>query len=73
MVLPNFEAQISELRDLGAPEGDEDEIEQMWDTFETAIDDSREDPKGMFRGNVATLEEVRTTANKYGLEYCGQI
>lgn len=73
IVLPNFETQVEDLRALGAPKGDEAEVEKMWDTFETAIADSKQDPKGMFRGEVETLEDVRTMATKYGLEYCGQI
>ena len=72
VVLPNFEEQVEDLRALGSPSGDEAEVTAILTTFEKAIKEGAEEPKGIFRGGAASLGKTNQMATKYGLKYCGQ-
>ena len=72
VVLPNFETQVEDLRALGSPSGDEAEVTAILTTFEKAIKEGAEEPKGIFRGGAVSLGKTNQMATKYGLKYCGQ-
>jgi hypothetical protein len=67
-VVPSVQKQIDQIRDLGAPSGDEDQVNKMLDTVEADIDKAKSattlagDP--FADGNALALQ--------YGLKVCGQ-
>lgn len=72
-VLPNIQGQIDGLRALTPPEGDEEEVAEILDAAQTAIDESEEDPSliGPGGGGSDPFEEASKLASDYGLEDCG--
>lgn len=71
VVMPVMEAQIEVVRELGAPEGDEEEIEEMLAAQQRAVDTVREqrtiDPVD---GPVEYFEAANKSYERYGLEAC---
>jgi hypothetical protein len=67
-VVPNVQKQIDQIRDLGAPSGDGDQVNKMLDTVQADIDETKSattlagDP--FADGNALALQ--------YGLKVCGQ-
>lgn len=45
MAKPNVESQLSDLRDLAPPEGDEDKLNDIYEDVETAFAKVEDDPK----------------------------
>jgi hypothetical protein len=67
-VVPSVQKQVDQIRDLGAPSGDEDQVNKMLDTVQADIDKAKSattlagDP--FADGNALALQ--------YGLKVCGQ-
>jgi hypothetical protein len=70
VLVPNLNGQVEDLRALGAPEGDEDQIEEILVSLEGAADEIEGDPGLIFEGK--TLEEPSKLAEDYGFEVCGE-
>jgi hypothetical protein len=68
VAVPGIQAQIDGIRALGAPEGDEDEVEAFLDAGQEGVDAAKEDPAALEGG---ALDEATTLARQYGLEACG--
>jgi predicted NACHT family NTPase len=67
--LPSMEARAAELRELGAPQGDEDQIEDFITTWEESIEVNRvHGAKAQASALKAT--EARKLAQRYGLTEC---
>ena len=66
-VVPSVQRQIDEIRDLGAPSGDEDQVNKILDTVQADID------KAKSAGDVenSTLADGNALAKQYGLKVCG--
>ena len=67
-VVPSVQRQIDEIRDLGAPSGDEDQVNKILDTVQTDIDKTK---------SATTLPDDpfadgNALATQYGLKVCGQ-
>lgn len=69
-VLPNLQEQHDELEDLAAPEGDEDEVEEILDALQEGIDGIEEDPAGAITSGEDPLAEASELAGEYGLTEC---
>ena len=65
-VLPNIQKQADAIDALGAPEGDEDEVQAIVDSLNTAITETQQDP------NSNAFTESNKLAQAYGLKKCGQ-
>jgi hypothetical protein len=67
-VLPNVQSQVDQIRALGAPSGDEDQVNKILDTVQADID------KAKSSGAVedSTFADGNALAKQYGLEVCGQ-
>ena len=64
--------QISDLRALGFPKGDEDELDKALSTFETAFESVRKDPeKVQGLSKDRKLNGAAKTLGTYGLKACG--
>lgn len=70
VLVPSLERQADELDALGAPEGDEEQVEEIVVALEDATGEIADDPSLVFEGK--TLEEPNELAKAYGFEVCGQ-
>jgi hypothetical protein len=67
-VIPGVQSQIDQIRDLGAPSGDEDQVNEILDTVQADIDKAK---------SATTLPDEpfadgNALATQYGLKVCGQ-
>ncbi len=70
-VVPNIEDQAAQIRDLGAPEGDEDQVNAIVDALDQAVEETKADPGGVSGGSGTPFDEVNQLAQDYGLTDCG--
>lgn len=70
VLVPNLEGQIEELDALGAPKGDEDEVEAIITSLEDATGEIEADPGVVFQGDV--LKKPSKLADEYGFKVCGE-
>lgn len=70
ILVPNFKRQVADLKALGVPEGDEEQVEEMISSLETAADEIEDDPSLVFEEQV--LKEPAQLAKDYGFEVCGK-
>lgn len=70
-VAPGLEAEVRELRELGAPEGDEDQVEELLTAIEASFGEAREDPEA-FVNDPAAFMDTRRLAREYGIDQCGR-
>jgi hypothetical protein len=66
---PPYEATIEGLKDLGAPEGDEQQIEAITEAMEKALEKAEANPLVSLRTNIQ-FAEANALAVKYGLTDC---
>ena len=69
-VLPTLSDEVTEIRTLGVPEGDEDEVTAILDSVDQAVEDATADPESLL-GNSDPFGEANELATAYGLEVCG--
>jgi hypothetical protein len=69
VLAPSFESQIDEIRDLGAPKGDEAEVGAILTAMSDVIEDAKERPKDFARSGEPFAKAARL-AQSYGLEAC---
>ena len=69
VLVPNLNGQAEDLEALGAPEGGEEQVEEIILSLEGAADKIEDDPSLVFEGEV--LEEPGKLAADYGFEVCG--
>ncbi len=72
VLAPGFEAEAEGLRNLGAPEGEEEQVEAVIAAIELAIEEARRDPSAYFGGAPVFKEASRVPA-AYGIPACGTI
>jgi len=70
VLVPNLEQQTEELDALGAPKGDEDEVEAIIASLEDATGEIEDDPGMVFEGSV--LKKPSKLADDYGFKVCGE-
>jgi hypothetical protein len=67
-VVPSVQRQIDEIRDLGAPSGDEDQVNKILDTVQADIDKAKS--ATTLQGD--TFADGNALATQYGLKVCGR-
>lgn len=72
ILTPNVKNQSEELRALGAPSGDEEEITAMLDSLDKGVEEAEADPEALFAGKSEPFKDASQKAQKYGLTACGQ-
>lgn len=70
VLVPALNQQAEELSELGAPEGDEEQVEEIVTSLQEAADEVEEDPSRAFEGQP--LDEASRLAADYGFEVCGE-
>lgn len=71
-VVPGLEGEIEELQELGVPEGNEDQVEEIIAAIESMLASAREDPQAFVK-NPAEFNAANKVAVRYGLEACGAL
>jgi hypothetical protein len=70
-VFPAIQDEIDRIRALGAPEGDEDEVQKMLEAAESGLSKLEAEPDQLERGAIASsFEEFQKLASAYGLDEC---
>ena len=70
VVAPNVEREIDELRELGAPKGDEKEVEAILQAREESIQIAEEDPEAIIENSDKVFARASKVAAGYGLKTC---
>lgn len=70
-VIPAITREIEGLRALGAPSGDEDEIEAILEALEEGLERTEEDPATGLRTNTELFRRAKGLSEEYGLAVCG--
>lgn len=70
-LIPVLRAEHDEIEALGAPEGDEAEVENLLASLQEAIDAAEEDPMAFVISDDA-FAAADKAAEDYGLKECGQ-
>lgn len=72
-VVPNVQKQVDQIRALGAPSGDEDQVNAILDSAQQGIDTVTADPSAIASRNGSDpFADANQKAKAYGLEACGQ-
>lgn len=69
---PAMRAEAEELKALGAPEGDEEQVEAIIASLEAIATKTRKDPKGLVN-DVNAFDKAQTLTKEYGLDACGRV
>jgi ABC-type glycerol-3-phosphate transport system substrate-binding protein len=72
VIVPSVDTQSEEIRALGAPSGDEDEITAMLDSLDEGIEEAEEDPESLFDSKSDPFADANKQAKAYGLKVCGE-
>jgi hypothetical protein len=69
VLLPAEERMLEQLRALDRPAADDDELDDLFDAYEDALERTKEDPGLYFRS--APLDAPSEALDRYGLTTCG--
>lgn len=69
VLVPSLNQQVEELDALGAPEGDEEQVEEIVVSLEDVAGEIEDDPSLVFEEK--TLEKPAKLASSYGFKVCG--
>jgi hypothetical protein len=73
VLVPNVRDQIDEIRDLGFPEGDEDELESIFDDTEEQLDEIADDPEAFIGADAEDpFADINQRMSDYGLTTCAE-
>lgn len=71
-VTPLVGRQVEEIRELGAPAGEEEQVEKVLAAVEEGIEKSEEDPDSLIAGKNSAFGKANELAIDYGLKTCGE-
>ena len=69
-IIPNVESQIAKIQALGAPAGDEQQVNTLISTAKADVEKAKSDPSLVTQGNA--FAEANRLAQQYGLKVCGK-
>jgi hypothetical protein len=71
IMVPSIKREIEELEALGAPDGDEDEVDEILTALEEGVETAEDNPK-VVTGSADTVFGIASRlAEEYGLKVCG--
>lgn len=70
VLVPNVSKEIKEIRALGAPDGDEDRVDDFLEALEEGIEAAERDPKVVITNSSVVFGISSRLAKEYGLEVC---
>ena len=69
-VVPAIQQQLDQIRALGVPAGDEDQVNAILDAAQADLDKLEADPS-LLESNSDVFADANKLANDYGLKVCG--
>jgi ABC-type glycerol-3-phosphate transport system substrate-binding protein len=69
--IPSFQAQHDAIAALGAPEGQEDDVQALLTALQDGIDAVTADPTAFLADGSSPFEDANAAANGLGLTDCG--
>lgn len=73
VIVPGIEEQAEEIGALGAPSGEEDEVEAIVSAVQSAAEEAGEDPSLIIKAEGAgPFKEANKLATDYGFKVCGE-
>jgi len=72
VILPSIHQQGEEIRDLGAPEGDEEQVDEILTSLEDAVAEGEDEPELLFEGKTDPFGNVNRMTQDYGFKVCGE-
>ncbi|MGA7396860.1 MAG: hypothetical protein WBW62_05365, partial [Solirubrobacterales bacterium] len=70
--LPELKDEVSKIKDLTPPDGDEGTIDELIASLDDGIDEMESDPGALLEEGSDPLDQATTQAQDYGLKVCGQ-
>ena len=70
VLVPSLNQQVGDIAALGAPQGDEEQVEKIVVSLEGGAGEIEDEPSLAFEGDP--LKESSRLAKDYGFEVCGQ-
>lgn len=71
VLVPNAEKEIEDLRALGLPSGDEDQVEAILEAREESVEAAEDEPEVVVKDGEKVFGKASELAISYGLEDCG--
>lgn len=68
--VPEFRAEVRKLRALGAPSGDEAQINTILKAIEVIIEEAKQEPDRIVHQTKNRYEKPQALATRYGLDEC---
>lgn len=72
LFIPTVDRQLKEVRALGAPEEDEQQVDKILSSAEKALQEAEKDPTVLFVEGSGPFAEANKLATAYGLDKCGE-
>lgn len=72
VLIPSIRQEIDSIRALGAPSGEEAEVEAVLAAAEKGLEKGEEDPGAMIKEGEGPFKEANKLAREYGLVKCGE-
>lgn len=69
-VIPEVESQITDIRALEVPDGEEDQINAILDAAESGLEEAKSDPAAMAGNQTDPFAEANKLAGEYGMTEC---
>ncbi len=70
-ILPGIKGDLTKIRELQVPQGDEEQVTQFLEDAEAGVAEANDDPEG-FPQSAPSLNKASEEAAAYGLKVCGQ-
>ncbi len=72
ILIPSVQKQVDEIRALGAPSGEEEEVTAILDTVQEEIEQTEEEPATLASSNSEPFAKGNKMAQEYGFKVCGE-
>jgi hypothetical protein len=69
-IIPGIQSQVDKIKALGAPVGDEQQVNTLISTVQADLDKAKSDPSLVTQGNA--FSDANKLAQQYGLKVCGK-
>lgn len=71
-IIPEISGQLEDLRELPAPEGDDDKVNEIIDAADEALGKVEDDPTVLLEQGGDPFEAANKLASDYGFKECGE-
>jgi len=72
VIAPGVLKQGEEIGAIGAPSGEEGQVNEIVEAVETAAAETEEDPSAVINGSSGPFTKANKLAKDYGLKVCGE-